>query len=537
MTDEFTNKKFLIIDDFSDVRSAIRSILRSLEVTQIDQARDGNDAIVQMTGKRYDVVLCDYNLGPGKNGQQVLEEARHNLLLNIDSIFIMITAENTRDMVMSAVEYSPDSYLSKPFTKEILQRRLDKLFERKADLKKVSKAMIVKDYNTAIAELDALIATDPKNLPDLLKLKTEICMTANRYDDAMVIFEKVLHEHEVSWARLGIGKVLYWKKKHQQALEMFQQLIELDPNLVTAYDWLAKTQAELKQFDAAEQTLHAAVKISPRALKRQQQLGDLALSNGHPEQAETAFTRAVTLARNSALNHPSLLAGLARSKSSNNKHIEALKLIGEITKSFPNQPEAVFYKATATAAVKQNQGDSVAAAAALQSAEQVISQCGELANSKLGLELAKTYAQLGDHDKATALIQSVIANNHDDEEFLMVLVQVCREAGFEYDAETAIREIQQGVVKTNNTGVYLIKQGKFDEAIHLLHEAADEMPGNKTINLNAAKAMIIKMEKFGASMEDILTVRRYVERVQTLAPQDWRLHEVVSRLKNISPTA
>ncbi len=534
--EEYLNKKYLIVDDFSDVRSAIRSILRSLEVTQVDQARDGNDAIAQMSSRHYDVVLCDYNLGPGKDGQQVLEEARHNLLLGVDSIFIMITAENTRDMVMSAVEYAPDSYLSKPFTKDILKRRLDKLFERKADLRKVNKAMMAKDYNAAIAELDNLLAKNPKNLPDLLKLKSEVCLTATRYDDAMVIFEQVLTEHETSWARLGMGKALYWKRNHAQAMEMFKQLIVNDPNFVAAYDWLAKTQAELKQFEEAEQTLHAAVKVSPRALKRQQQLGDLALSNGHPEQAETAFTKAVTLAKHSALNHPSLFAGLARSKSSNSKHIEALKIIGEMTKVFPGQPEAVFYKATATAAVKQNQGDTVAAMDAMQSAEKAIVQCGETARSRLGLEMAKTYVQIGEQEKATLLLQHAIANNHDDEEFLMELVQVCREANFEYDTETAIREIQQRVVKTNNTGVYLIKQGKFDEAIKLLNEAAEEMPGNKTINLNAAKAMIIRMEKQGASMDDILTVRRYVDRVQALAPQDWRLHEVTSRLKTITPT-
>jgi tetratricopeptide (TPR) repeat protein len=534
--EEYVNKRYLIVDDFSDVRSAIRSILRSLEVVQIDQARDGNDAIAQMTSRHYDVVLCDYNLGSGKDGQQVLEEARHNLLLGVDSIFIMITAENTREMVMSAVEYAPDSYLSKPFTKDILKRRLDKLFERKADLKKVNKAMTAKDYSSAIAELDTLIAREPKNLADLLKLKSEICLTATRYDEALLIFEQVLLEHETSWARLGMGKVLYWKRKHASAVAVFQQLIENDPHLVAAYDWLAKTQAELKDFEAAEQTLIAAVKISPRALKRQHQLGDLALSNGHPEQAETAFTKAVTLAKNSALNHPSLFAGLARSKSSNSKHIEALKIIGEITKVFPGQPEAVFYKATATAAVKQNQGDSAAALEAMHSAERAITLCGETAQSKLGLEMAKTYVQIGDQEKATALLQSAIANNHDDEEFLMELVQVCREANFEYDAESVIREIQQSVVKTNNAGVLLIKQGKFEEAIQLLNKAAEEMPGNKTINLNAAKAMIIKMEKQGASTDDIFTVRHYIDRVQTLAPQDWRLHEVISRLKSITPT-
>ncbi|WP_295404956.1 tetratricopeptide repeat-containing response regulator [uncultured Thiocystis sp.] len=535
MAEEFSQKQCLVIDDFSDMRAAIRSILRSLGVNHIDQARDGNDAIAQMAKKRFDVVLCDYNLGPGKDGQQVLEEARHRQLIGIDCIFIMVTAENTREMVMSAAEYAPDSYLSKPFTKELLKNRLDKLFERKAHLAPVNKALVAKDYGTAIGELDQLIAASPKNLADLLKLKTEICLAANRYDEAMTVYEQVLAAREIAWARLGMGKVLYLKKHYAKAQEMFRQLIALDPNLIAASDWLARTQTALQQFAEAEETVRSAVKLSPRGLKRQQMLGELALSNGNSQEAEIAFGHAVTLAKHSVLNHPSLFANLARSKSSNNKHVEALKVIGEIGKVFSNTPEATFYKATATATVKQQQGDREGALEALQTAEAAIARFGEASHATLSLEMVKTYAQLGEQDKAAALLQKAIANNHDDEEFLMNVVQACREAGVEYDTETAIREIQQDVVKTNNLGVRLIKQGEFDAALELLHEAAEDMPGNKTINLNAAKASIMKMEKLGTTNEDIQLVRRYIGRVHALAPNDWRLNDVISRLRTLAP--
>ncbi|MBK5964618.1 response regulator [Thiocystis minor] len=535
MADVFSQKHYLVIDDFSDMRAAIRSILRSLGVNQIDQARDGNDAIAQMAKKRFDVVLCDYNLGPGKDGQQVLEEARHRQLIGVDCIFIMVTAENTREMVMSAAEYAPDSYLAKPFTKELLKNRLDKLFERKAHLAKVNKALMSKDYGAAIGELDQLIASSPKNLADLLKLKTEICLTANRYDEARAVYEQVLAAREIVWARLGMGKVLYWGKEYAQAQETFRQLIALDPNLIAAYDWLAKTQTAQQQFAAAEQTIQNAIQLSPRGLKRQQLLGDLALSNGHIQEAETAFGHAVALAKHSILNHPSLFASWARSKSSNKKHVEALKIIGEIDKKFPDMPEATFYKATATASVKQHLGDSTGAQEALRTAEQVMAQFSEISNSRLALDMVKTYAQLGEQEKAISLLQASIANNHDDDEFLTEVVRVCHEANVEYDAEKAIRDIQRNVVKTNNAGVRLIKQGEFDAAIKLLREAAEEMPGNKTINLNAAKAIIMKMEKMGSANEDIQTILRYVGRVQSVAPNDWRLNDILSRLRKLAP--
>ncbi len=47
-----------------------------------DTARDTNgaEALSKMQSRRFDLVLCDYNLGPGKDAPQVLEEARRRLL-------------------------------------------------------------------------------------------------------------------------------------------------------------------------------------------------------------------------------------------------------------------------------------------------------------------------------------------------------------------------------------------------------------------------------------------------------------------------
>jgi len=532
------SKTYLVIDDFPDMRAAIRSIIRSIGATQVDQARDGKEAIDLMQKTRYDIILCDYNLGPGKDGQQVLEEARYRQLIGVDTIFVMITAENTRDMVMGAVEHIPDSYLSKPFTKELLQKRLEKLYARKADLQTVNKALMAKNYNAAIAELDRLISTNPKNLSELLKLKAETCIATSRYDDAKEIYDQVLDAREIPWARLGLGKVQFYKTDYPQARETFEQLIAQDPNLILAYDWLAKTQSALKEFTVAEKTLQTAVKLSPRGLKRQQLLGDLALGNGDSKQAEIAYEHAVTLAKNSVLNHPALFAGLAKSKSANNKHTEALKVIADIGKKFQGSNEAAFYVASTTALVKHSQGDTEGAQEAMHAAEAAMKDLGARAQDHLfALEMATTYSELDETDKAAALLHQTIANNHDEHECLAQIVQICSKAGIEYDAEKAIREIRQHVVKTNNAGVRLIKQGDFDAAITLLREAAEEMPANKTINLNVAKAIIMKMEQAGATSEDILAVRHYVERVQGLAPGDWRVADILLRLRQLAPKA
>ena len=71
---DLASKTYLVIDDFADMRSMLRSMLVAYGVTNIEMVGNGKDAIKMLAKKTYDVVLCDYNLGEGKDGQQVLEE-------------------------------------------------------------------------------------------------------------------------------------------------------------------------------------------------------------------------------------------------------------------------------------------------------------------------------------------------------------------------------------------------------------------------------------------------------------------------------
>lgn len=61
-------QSLLVVDDFGDMRGMLRSMLSSIGVAEIDTAINGREAIEALERKRYDVILCDYNLGPGKTG-------------------------------------------------------------------------------------------------------------------------------------------------------------------------------------------------------------------------------------------------------------------------------------------------------------------------------------------------------------------------------------------------------------------------------------------------------------------------------------
>ncbi|RRQ21796.1 response regulator [Thiohalobacter thiocyanaticus] len=185
-------RTILVVDDFPEMRSMLRSMLAMYGADTIEQARNGEEAIERMQARRFEIVLCDYNLGEGKDGQQVLEEAKHRDLLPYDTTFVMVTAENTSEMVMGALEYQPDAYLSKPVTKTVLQARLKKLLDKKVLLTPVARALAQQDYNRVIRLCDELIDQGSKFRYELLKLKTDMLLNIGEFDQAETLVGEIL---------------------------------------------------------------------------------------------------------------------------------------------------------------------------------------------------------------------------------------------------------------------------------------------------------------------------------------------------------
>ena len=114
----YSQKSFLIVDDFTDFRTSLRSMLREMGIKDVDTAESGETAIRMCAQKRYDFVLHDFHMGDGKkNGQQVLEDLMLDKLISHEAIFVMITAESSQAVVLSALEHEPDAYLTKPFNR------------------------------------------------------------------------------------------------------------------------------------------------------------------------------------------------------------------------------------------------------------------------------------------------------------------------------------------------------------------------------------------------------------------------------------
>jgi len=534
---EIENKTFLVVDDFGDMRGMLRSMLTSIGVGEIDTAINGREAVEALEQKHYDIVLCDYNLGPGKNGQHVLEEARFRQLIGLDAVFVMITAENTREMVMGAVEYEPDSYLTKPFTKDLLKARLEKLVIKRQDLREVELAVSAREYEKAVRILDEKIAGRPKNLGELTKQKAEILYRAGEYEQASAVYEQILAVREMPWAKLGLGKIFYATGRLQEAVSMFEGLLQDNQRLTAAYDWLARTLRTQSRGVEAQDVLQRAVALSPKAILRQKALGELATINGDNKAAELALTQAVKLGHHSVYKAPENYANLARVKSRCGNGREGLKILDNMEKEFKGADKSSLHAAMVKGIIHKDLGDREEAEVWMRQASELYQGLGSHMAADLTLDMARSYGELGDQEKAQSMLKDAVRNNHSDPELLQKVEGLIGELSLNLDPKSFVSGIRKQIIKLNNRGVKMAKAGQLKEAVELFSEAVDAMPGNKVVSLNTARVMIMNMREQGASREQLGKVRELLERVRKADPNDPALRKVQAMYQDLGQRA
>ena len=91
----FADLTVLIIDDMQTQQTTLRGQLAMLHVSKVDIAATAEDAMRMIRARAYSAVMCDFNLNQKSDGQQLLEHIRENALLPPDSLFFMVTAENS----------------------------------------------------------------------------------------------------------------------------------------------------------------------------------------------------------------------------------------------------------------------------------------------------------------------------------------------------------------------------------------------------------------------------------------------------------
>ncbi len=115
--------RVLVVDDSLTTARVVEAVARKCGFEDVELATDGPSAFAKMCDRRFDLVICDWEMAP-VDGVTLLRQMRgtHSLA---DTRFILMSAKKDPRWVIAAKEAGADALLPKPFDSAALNRKLE----------------------------------------------------------------------------------------------------------------------------------------------------------------------------------------------------------------------------------------------------------------------------------------------------------------------------------------------------------------------------------------------------------------------------
>jgi tetratricopeptide (TPR) repeat protein len=530
----WADKRYLIVDDFVGVRQLLREALRSLGARHIDQASSGGEAIGMLARLQYDVILCDFNLGEGKSGQHVLEEARIRGMLMPSCVWLMVSAEKSVEAVMGAAEHQPDAYIIKPITEGVLLTRLNRAWQKKQIFQEIDQAYLEKDYLRAARLCGEAASRNKLHEIDLLRMRATLLLKAGEPEQARLVYEKVLQERDYNWARTGVGKIRMANGDNEAARQMFQGVIAENRFYLDAYDQLARSLQNMGRIEESCEVLERAAKLSPNSVPRQRALGAAALKIGNIALAERAFRKCLQVGEYSIMKTVDAYFGLARVLGQKNDAKEALQLLAAAQRDFSGSMVELRSKIT-EGLVYHESGDYRRARKSGDELEEMLASDMLRPDTPTCLEMATLLFAVGVKDAPVELLCYVVRNNDDNTVIHDEVQRIFDKARMGEEGAALINSARREASEMMNKGVLLWKTNKLDEAVAWMREARRSLPDNMRILFNSAQILISHMQAKGyddALMTEANDVLMHVDRI---APGQQRFAQLIEQLQKLIP--
>ncbi|MFZ6757537.1 tetratricopeptide repeat protein [Undibacterium sp. Ji50W] len=520
---ELSDIRALLIEPHAGMRVSLHNMLNLCGITKIEHGLSAGTAVRAIQAKVFDLILCEYDLGVGQDGQQLLEDMRHHKLAPLSTIFIMVTAERSYAKVVSAAELAPSDYLLKPFTADMLLERVIRALEKRKAFVEVHNLMEQGAVAEAIMACHHGERDHPKYAIDFMRLRAELHVIHGEAAEAEELYKYLFELKAVAWARLGLAKTLFMQGKYQEAEEILKNLVAENDKYMDAYDWLAKTHEVAGELPEAKEVLDIAVGVSPHAVRRLRKLGKIALETGDIETAENVLKKVVSKAKFSEFRDPEDHMNLVNALVKKGDTEQAKSVIRDLEKNMSGLKKTAAVRAISAAMVHASTGDVRLAeelgAAVVASREDI----GLSTDAKLGL--AKSCLENDLEDNASEIILDVM-KNASDQGVMSRAMGVFESAGKGHIGKELAQRSQREVMDLVALGVQKAKQGDFRGSVELMSAAARKSPDNPQVVLNAALAALKCLENMGWDQATGEQARNLIESARRLDPMNPRLKAI-----------
>ena len=368
---DFGEQQVLLVDSSGNLRSTVKNMLQSMGFSQVTTTSTSAQVLEEIAESDYDIILIGHNVHDNYSGLQLLEEARYKGLIKPTCSWVLMTSDASQQAVLFAIEIQPDELLTKPFTLDMLRRRIEQLCRRRALLAPIERAIERKAVNRAVTLCDTLFKPSDPVFPQAQLIKGRLLLDQGKYQEAKAVFESLYWSGEGLLQGYQLAESHFYLGEFESAEKLLLQLTEKHPLLIPAYDLLARVYEASGDHERAQQQLKAAVAQSPLSIQRQMELGRLSIRSRDIGEAERAYRRCIHLGETSCLDSAAPYLKLANvqriqmeSRSGTERQdtlLEIERLLERAGQRFQRDPQLVIQTQLMQAKVYESLADADAA--------------------------------------------------------------------------------------------------------------------------------------------------------------------------------
>ena len=535
----YAQKRCLIVEDQADTRTALKNMLTAFGATQIDTSGNAEEAIELCRKSTYDIVLADYNLGAGKNGQQLLEELRHEGLLRNTSLYVIITAEANTEYVLYALENQPDEYINKPVTPESLRLKLDQALLRNELVLPVKMALDEHKPAKAIQACEKILEKETSYKQHIKKMLSELLCEQAEYDAVVDMLTKEQSKRMPLWASLSLARAHMGLGQLDIAAQKLEDIISSQRLCVEAQDLMAQLLEKKGKYVLAQVALEKAIAASPRSPVRQREMARVSAKAGDLNAAAHALRAAIKQSKNSCheqpedgLNLAQTLSELAliRPESAQELHSEALTLLEQLEKRYPKHPLVTVRRYLIEAEIARQKQNLDQTQTAINEAVTAFKRMKFSAlastSTNLCIDCAKGFMDIGYSDEGEILLQE-IAKLTDNKIINIQIDKLLR--------EPRTKEGINHAASLNKKGIALYKAQKTDKAINAFLNALAEIPNHIGVNLNLLQTLLTKSKAETLQTKEVELISQSFRRIGDIADDSAHYRRYQYLHKNLRP--
>ena len=522
--------RVLVIDDVREMRALLRDTLVDAQIKDVTAVADARSAVEAIRAAPFNLILSDYELGLGTDGQQLLEYLRRERLMPPGGLFFMISADATIDRVASAAEVLPDAYLVKPLATDQLLGRLEEALARHIELKPMYEALHAERWSDALADIERFAKRSMRFRFELIRQKARCLIQLNRWDDALETYRAALKiRASLTWAQVGVARCALAMGDIEFARERLQQILRERPYHAGAYDLMLELLERTGDVQGALTVAARAAEHIPSSI-RSSRLAEIAYLADDLETADAALSKvmrqtASALTRDSS--HGALLAQVALARGEPRR---AMKLIARELDEAPGDAKT---RALATAI-------DVQAYTALGMTQQALAAAQDLddalhvpADPRTRLLVAKAALTMGRRDDALKVINETLADasqssSAERERAKGLAGKVLSDAGLEERVAELVEDHSEEALRDAQTAVRLLRSGAFDDALAMIETALPLARDHTGVLTAAAEVYLMTMRVRGPQPALVGQVRNTLDRLRargTADPNRLRLME------------